>query len=55
MQIKTFNLFIGFTSQEANMIASGLGYRGKREKEPEEFNAIRAVNIKQCEMIETPV
>ena len=39
------NLFVAFTSMEANLIASGMGYQARTAKEPEEFNSIRCARI----------
>ena len=43
MHITIFYHYFIFGMFEANMIASGLGYRAKSEKEPEEYNSVRAV------------
>ena len=40
---KMFMMFVGFASQEACLIASGISYRPKTEKEPEEFNSLRTL------------
>ena len=38
-------LFFVFTMQETFLIASGLGYRARTEKQPENFNSIRCAEI----------
>lgn len=43
MQITIVYHYFVFGAWEANMIVSGLGYRPKSEKEPEEYNSIRSV------------
>ena len=45
MHMKMYMMFVGFTSQEANLIASGMSYRAKTDRVAEEFNTIRTVNI----------
>ena len=37
-----YRLYTAFGSIESNFIASGLGYRPKTEKEPEEYNSERS-------------
>jgi len=44
-QGKTFQLFVAFIGMEMNCIASGYGYKARTEKEPENFNTIRSVEM----------
>lgn len=43
MHITILYHYLVFGAWEANMIASGLGYRPKTEKEPEDYNTLRSV------------
>ena len=55
MHMKMYMMFVGLTSQEANLIASGMSYRASKEAEPaEEYNSIRTVKIRQFEMMQSP-
>ena len=54
MHMKMYMMFVGFCSQEANLIASGMSYRAKTEKSVEEFNTIRTVNIYNFEIMQSP-
>ena len=42
---KIYNLFSRFVYHEAGLIASGISYKAKDEKNPEEFNSIRCMDI----------
>ena len=42
---KIYNLFSRFVYHEAGLIASGMSYKAKDEKNPEEFNSIRCMDI----------
>ena len=42
---KIYFLFARFCYHEASMIASGISYRAKNEKSPEEYNSLRSVDI----------
>ena len=55
MQVMIWQLFTGFATQEANMIACGLSYKAATETEPEEFNYVRMVKIKDFELMNNPV
>ena len=50
-----FQMFVGFAAMEANWTASGLGYRAKTDKEPENYNALRMVRIQAFEMMQNPI
>ena len=55
MQVMMWQLFTGFATQEANMIACGMSYKAATKTEPEEFNHFRAVKIVEFEMMTNPV
>ena len=55
MQVMIWQLFTGFATQEANMIACGLSYKAATKDEPEEFNYVRMVKIKDFELMNNPV
>ena len=40
-----FRLFVAFGGIESNLIATGLSYRPRTEKEPEEYNQYRAIEM----------
>ena len=42
---KIYLLFGMFISHEASLIATGIGYRAKYEKQPEDFNTLRSMDI----------
>ena len=42
---KIYFLFARFVYHEASLIASGISYRAKNEKSPEEYNSIRCMDI----------
>ena len=42
---KIYVLFGMFVSHEASLIACGFGYRAKQDKQPEEFNTLRSMDI----------
>ena len=45
MHVTIARLFAAFGLMEANLIASGISYRAKRDKVPEEYNSIRHVDM----------
>lgn len=51
MHMKMYMMFVGFTSQESNLIASGMSYRAKKGKDCEQFNSIRTVKIRDFELM----
>ena len=55
MQVMMWQLFTGFATQEANMIACGMSYKAATKTEPEEFNHVRMVKIVDFELMTNPV
>ena len=43
--IALFRSFAFYAAQEVIMIATGMGYKPRTDKAPEQFNAIRAIDI----------
>ena len=54
MHVKMYLMFVAFASQETFMIACGIGYKAKTEKEPEQFNTIRTCNVFKFETMQDP-
>ena len=44
---KLYQLTTRFVAQEANLIATGISFKAKDEKVPEEYNSIRCIDIKK--------
>ena len=42
---KIYLLFGMFVSQEASLIATGIGYQARQEKQPKNFNTMRSMDI----------
>ena len=45
MHVTIYRLYFAFGSMESNMIACGVSFRAKNEKEQEEYNSIKHVQM----------